>query len=206
MSARNRVIWSDGLFLQPQHFQQQERYFEQYVEGRCQDLVPHSWGFTDIEFEPDLLSIGKLAIRRAAGVFPDGTPFRMPDDDPLPPAREVGRQVRGEDVLLAVPLRRSDAQEMDRDAVIETLARHDVREWEARSTVAVGEPALLEVGTLKTRMLLAGEVTGAFAAIPLAHVVEVTSDSQVTLDDRFMPTALRAGAVAPLAAFLTELL
>ena len=32
MSAHNRVIWSEGLFLQPQHFQQQERYFERYVE------------------------------------------------------------------------------------------------------------------------------------------------------------------------------
>ena len=52
MSSRNRVIWSDGLFLQPQHFQQQERYIERYVETRCQSLVPHSWGFTEIEFEP----------------------------------------------------------------------------------------------------------------------------------------------------------
>src|SRR4051794_33929463 len=89
MSAHNRVIWSEGLFLQPQHFQQQERYFERYVEARCHSLVPHSWGFTEIEFERDLLSIGKVALRRVAGVFPDGTPFRMPDDDPLPAPIDV---------------------------------------------------------------------------------------------------------------------
>ena len=83
MSAHNRVIWSEGLFLQPQHFQQQDRYFERYVETRCQPLIPHSWGFTEIEFERDLLSIGKFGLRRVAGVFPDGTPFRMPEDDPL---------------------------------------------------------------------------------------------------------------------------
>ena len=67
MSAHNRVIWSEGLFLQPQHFQQQERYFERYVEARCQPLVPHSWGFTEIEFEPDFLSIGKVGAAARGG-------------------------------------------------------------------------------------------------------------------------------------------
>src|SRR3954453_14164699 len=141
MSARNRVIWSDGLFLQPQHFQQQERYFEQYVEGRCQDLVPHSWGFTDIEFQPHLLSIGKLALRRIAGMFPDGTPFRMPDDDPLPRPIDVGADVRDQTLYLAVPLRRAGEAEADRDASPDDLVRHDVREVQARNaTLGGGDP------------------------------------------------------------------
>ena len=94
MSVHNRVIWSEGLFLQPQHFQQQDRYFERYVETRCQALIPHSWGFTEIELERDFLSIGKFGLRRATGVFPDGTPFRMPDDDPLPAPIDIGADVR----------------------------------------------------------------------------------------------------------------
>ena len=32
MSVYNKVVWSEGLFLRPQHFQQQDRYFERYVE------------------------------------------------------------------------------------------------------------------------------------------------------------------------------
>ena len=92
MSVYNKVVWSEGLFLQPQHFQQQDRYFERYVETRCQSLIAHSWGFTEIELERDLLSIGKFGLRRAAGVFPDGTPFRMPDDDPLPAPIDIGAQ------------------------------------------------------------------------------------------------------------------
>ena len=70
MSAHNRVVWSEGLFLQPQHFQQQDRFFERYVEGRCQPLIPYSWGFTEIELERDFLKIGKIGLRRLAGVFP----------------------------------------------------------------------------------------------------------------------------------------
>ena len=108
MSAHNRVIWSEGLFLQPQHFQQQDRYFERYVETRCQALIPHSWGFTEVEFERDFLKIGKVGLRRLSGVFPDGTPFRMPDDDPLPTPLDIGPDVRDQRVHVAVPLRRPE--------------------------------------------------------------------------------------------------
>lgn len=207
MSARNRVIWSDGLFLQPQHFQQQERYFERYVEARCQSLVPHSWGFTDIEFEPDLLSIGKVALRRLAGVFPDGTPFRMPDDDPLPKPMDVGSDVRDQIVYLAVPLRRAGELDVDRETGADELVRHDVRELQARNdTSASGEPALLEVGALRTRLLLASEVTQAYACVPLTHVVECRADRQVVLNESFIPTVLHVRAATRLAAFTTELL
>src|SRR5580765_64179 len=168
MSAHSRVIWSAGLFLQPQHFQQQERYFERYVETRCRPLVPYGWGFTEIEFERDLLSIGKAALRRMAGVFPDGTPFRMPDDDPLPKPIDIGSDVRDQILYLAVPLRRSGEIEAGRDAGADDLVRHDVREVQARNATADGDPAVLEVGTLRTRLLLASEVTQAYACVPLA--------------------------------------
>jgi type VI secretion system protein ImpJ len=207
MSARNRVIWSDGLFLQPQHFQQQERYLEHYVEARCRDLAPHSWGFTEIEFEADLLSIGKLAVRRLAGVFPDGTPFRMPDDDPLPKPIDVAADVRDQIVHLAVPLRRAGELDVDREAASDELVRHDVRELQARNdTSSSGDPALLEVGALRTRLLLASEVTQAYACVPLAHIVECRADRQVVLSETFMPTVLQVRTAARLASFTTELL
>jgi len=207
MSSRNRVIWSDGLFLLPQHFQQQERYIERYVEARCQALVPHSWGFTEIEFEPDLLSIGKVALRRVAGVFPDGTPFRMPDDDPLPKPLDVGTDVRDQLLYLAVPLRRSGELEVDREAGADELVRHEVKELQARNdTSNSGDPAVLEVGTLRTRFLLANEVTQAYACIPLTHIVECRADRQVVLNENFIPTVMHSRAAGRLAAFTSELL
>ena len=64
MSDKNRVVWSEGLFLRPQHFQQQDRHFEALVEGRAGTLRADSWGFTELELERDLLAIGKVAVRR----------------------------------------------------------------------------------------------------------------------------------------------
>src|SRR5512137_2336584 len=103
MAAYNKVVWSEGLFLRPQHFQQQDRYFERYVETRCQALATDTWGLTEVELERDLLAVGKIGLRRAAGVFPDGTPFRMPEDDPLPAPIQIAANTRDQIVHLAVP-------------------------------------------------------------------------------------------------------
>jgi type VI secretion system protein ImpJ len=206
MSSNNRVVWSEGVFLQPQHFQQQDRYLERYVESRCEALVPYSWGFTELEIERDMLGIGKFALRRATGVFPDGTPFRMPDDDPLPATLDVGTNDRDQILYLAVPLRRPGELEVDRAVTTDGLARHDVRELQTRDANSMSaETALLEVAALRTRCLLAGDVTAAYACLPLAHIVERRSDQQVVLDDSFIPSVLRVAAASRLATFATEL-
>jgi type VI secretion system protein ImpJ len=207
MSVYNKVVWSEGLFLQPQHFQQQDRYFERYVETRCQALTGHSWGFTEIEIERDFLSIGKFGLRRLAGVFPDGTPFRMPDDDPLPPPIDIGANVRDQLLYLAVPLRRSGELEVERTAAADGLVRHEIRELQARDATANGsDTVVVEVAALRTRLLLAPDVTDAYALLPLAHVVECRVDKQVVLEDRFIPTVLHARAATRLMTITTELL
>jgi type VI secretion system protein ImpJ len=75
MSWDNRVIWSEGTFLQPQHLQQHDRFLEAYVELRTRVLRPHSWGFLEVTLDESLLELGKLAVRSIRGTLPDGTPF-----------------------------------------------------------------------------------------------------------------------------------
>src|SRR4029077_17334671 len=69
-----------------------------------------------------------------------------------------------------------------------------------------GDPALLEVGALRTRLLLASEVSPAYACIPRQHIVECRADRQVFLSESFIPTVLHVRTAGKLAAFTTELL
>src|SRR5437763_17075371 len=104
MSIYSKIVWSEGLFLRPQHLQQQDRYFERYVETRCQALRSSSWGLTELELERDLLSIGQLGLARAAGVFPVGTTFHMPDNTPHPTPLEDDPKLRQTSMYHAVTL------------------------------------------------------------------------------------------------------
>ena len=206
MSENNRIVWSEGLFLRPQHFQQQERHLESWIEGRAAALRPHSWGFTELEIERDLLAIGKLGLRRARGVFPDGTPFAMPENEPLPSPLEVGTQLRDQVIYLAVPLRKSGALQSTRAGSSAELTRYRSKDLDARDiTTESATSTELEVAALNTRLMSQSEPADDFARIPVAHVVECRADRQVVLDDRFIPTVLKSGTAGRLATFLLEL-
>jgi type VI secretion system protein ImpJ len=206
MSENNRIVWSEGLFLRPQHFQQQERHLESWIEGRAAALRPYSWGFTDLEIERDLLAIGKLGLRRARGVFPDGTPFAMPENEPLPSPLEIGTQLRDQVIYLAVPLRKSGALQSTRAGNGAELTRYRSKDLDARDiTTESATSTELEVAALNTRLMSQNEPADDFARIPVAHVVECRADRQVVLDDRFIPTVLKSGTAGRLATFLLEL-
>ena len=206
MSGRSKVVWSEGLFLRPQHFQQNDRYLEYFVENRCSNLRSHSWGFTEVKLDRDLLSIGKFGLSSAEGVFPDGTPFVMPDEEPLPEPLDVDRNTRDQVVYLAVPARRPGSQDIDRDASADGLARYQSREVEVRDVVARNEAsAVLEVASLHSKFLLHSEPRDEYACIPVAEIVECRDDKQVVLQDKFMPSVLDCGAATRLASFLSEL-
>lgn len=208
MSSRNKVVWSEGLFLRPQHFQQQDRYLERYIDLKCAGLRSEGWGFSVLEIDRDLLAVGRLALRRACGIFPDGTPFAMPDDDPLPPPLELDANLRDRRAFLALPLNRPGQPDLDRRSGSDRLVRYRVRDHEVSDvTVADGDTlAPIEVCGMAARCLLAGDPLEDYACIPLAQIVEVRSDRQIVLDDAFIPTVLDLRAAPRLASFATELL
>jgi type VI secretion system protein ImpJ len=108
-----KVIWSEGMFLRPQHFQQQERHFSNLVELRVASLRPYPWGFSELKLDEQLLSVGKIAVTSARGVFPDGLPFSIPGDDEPPAPLDVPDGTKSQDVVLALPLRRPALEEVD---------------------------------------------------------------------------------------------
>ncbi|MFC0396981.1 type VI secretion system baseplate subunit TssK [Paraburkholderia rhizosphaerae] len=208
MSRNNKVIWSEGLFLRPQHMQQQERYLERYVELRAGGLRPYAWGFQELELEQDLLAIGKLGIKRARGVFPDGTPFDMPGDDPLPPPLDIDPNWRDQIVHLTMPLRSpTQADSSWPGTRPDQLVRYRVREAEVHdASGSIEGVSALEVGGMSTRLVPDAQPTEGLVRIPLAHVVECRADRRVILDDSFMPSALAAQPANRLVTFLSELL
>lgn len=208
MTHNSKIVWSEGLFLRPQHMQQHERYVERFVNLRAGDLRPHAWGFSELELELDLLSVGSVGIRRARGVFPDGTPFSMPDDDPLPPPLEVDTTCRDQTVYLTLPLRTPSQPESTwPEAPGDGLFRFRVRDAEAIDVSGSTEgTVLLETGGMNSRLLPQSQPLEGLTRIPVARIVERRPDSRVVLEDAFVPTTLACRAAPRLSTFLVELL
>ena len=89
MKHLSRLVWSEGMYLGPHHFQAQSRYFEDSVHFAVSNLVFAPYGLGGFELDQEALRNGTLSLVHARGVFPDGMVFQMPEEDPLPP-HELG--------------------------------------------------------------------------------------------------------------------
>lgn len=206
MSLESKVVWSEGMFLNPQHFQQQDRYFEYYVNGRCNALAPYGWGFKEFELDQQLLNLGKISVQRASGIFPDGTPFNFPDHDDPPPVIEIPESVKNTVVYLAVPVRRPGAVDILPQDSKQGLARFYAQEQSVRDvTVEGGDSQKLQIGKLRLRLLLQTNDLSGFAYIPLVRINEVRQEKDIALDERCIPSVLDCKATLNLSTFMAEL-
>jgi type VI secretion system protein ImpJ len=206
MSGNSKVIWSEGMFLRPQHFQQHDRYIENLVNHRCLGLKAYSWGFYELEIDTDLLKIGKVALTACKGLFPDGTPFSLPEEDDLPLPLDIPEQIHNELIFLALPLRRTESAQSDTIADADGLARFRMDEREVKdNNKGAEQKAPVQVGRLKTRFLRQKDERSGFTCIGVVRVIEVRADKTVVLDDQFIPANLNCIAVPKVSGYLKEL-
>ena len=208
MSWHSKILWSEGMFLQPQHLQQHDRYLERLVEGRTQPIAGHAWGFATLVVDDSALPLGKVALARARGIFPDGTPFDFPGDDIAPLPLDLPADVKDELVVLGLPLRRPGSMEADiagEDKI--GLTRYVASEIDvADNTLASEQTALVQVGDLRLKLMLKRDATDAYATLGVLRVIERRADNQLVLDKGFIPPTLASRGNALLAGYVRELL
>jgi type VI secretion system protein ImpJ len=209
MEGENRVVWAEGMFLRPQHFQQQDRYVERLVRQRVGAVRANGWGLTELAVDRAALAIGKFGLAAAAGVLDDGTPFDIPGDTPTPAAIDLTENTRNARVMLVLPMRRAGQPDTLLREREEVAARYAAQEYEAPDGVAGSDlVAPIQVGSPRIRLAVEGGPIdlGGYACLPVARVLEVRGgDRQVLLDDSFIPPAMSIGAAPLLAAFVVEL-
>jgi type VI secretion system protein ImpJ len=85
LSYSAKVLWGEGLFLRPQHFQRQDAYHEDRLAEMARALHPYAWGLRSARFDASALANGMLRAIEMTAVFPDGELYNAPHGDELPP-------------------------------------------------------------------------------------------------------------------------
>ena len=205
MNWDNKVVWGEGLFLQPQHLQQQDRYIDRLVRDSTMNLRSFAWGLTELSIDTDMLTLGKFAVRSAAGILPDGTPFNIPGDVDHPKPIDLPEAARNAVVFLQLPTRQPGGMETAPAAFEETVARYVTDEFEAVDTNAGYQGrAAVPIGKLRLRYAMESEARAGFAAIGLARIIEVRADKSTVLDDAYIPPLLTCNASSVMAGFISQ--
>ncbi|MFL6674175.1 MAG: type VI secretion system baseplate subunit TssK [Massilia sp.] len=205
MSWNRKVVWSEGMLLQPQHLQQHDRYLQSQLEARVAHLHPYPWGFSSLKIDEQQLAFGKIALQSCEGVLPDGTPFMLPFEDGLPLPLDVPADARNVLVVLALPLRRPGVPETGDSPGLDNFARHRAVDHEAWDSNGLDNSALMQVGQLRMRLAPEADVVNAYSTLGVARVLERRPDNRLVLDPDYCPPCLDFRVARRLSAFADEL-
>lgn len=205
----SKVAWLESQYLFPHHFQQQERYIEALVESRCAAISPHIWGFDEIAIDQSVLSEGRVALRSARGILPDGTPFELPRGGALPPALAVPSTARDVMIHLILPSYRPGSRflEVGDSNHNEKVVRYRLQTLDVFDyAVDGGHSEVVESAIPCFALALDTEDLGGYSTLALARIREVTPEGAVVLDGTFIPPVLCVRAALRLRSLLADLI
>jgi type VI secretion system protein ImpJ len=208
MRFLSRVVWSEGMYLSPHHFQTQSRYFEDSIAFLTASLWHEPWGLLHLELDEKAIRNGTAAVLHATGVFPDGLTFEIPDSDPPPPARNLLDVFPPTDpalpLYLTVPVRRDDGFDCDPAATPNGRRFSRMQRLLRDETNGVDEREI-ELGQKNIRLSTEAELDASVLSIPIARVLR-DGRGHLVYDEEFIPACLRINAIEPLLLLLKRLL
>jgi type VI secretion system protein ImpJ len=204
MVVKNKIIWLEGMALEPQLFQQQDKYFANVVDYKLSLIRNNLWGFRSLELDNDLLTIGKLSIAQASGMFEDGTIFDIPNTDAAPIPLTISEKLNNTVIYLALPLKHVSVADAGNEQSEQTY-RYEVISKEIINNLADNqETATISVGSLVCRLLTEHDNLDGYTYLPIVKLKEVGQSHQISFDKAFMTTWLDVQQAEPLKKFVEE--
>ncbi len=191
---RQRVVWFEGMTLDPHHFQQWERYFEGLLNGRLRVLAPHGWGLTRLDVDRERLANGEFVLTGCTAVLPDGQFVDVPEADAPPPPRSVQERFPATQerlgVYLALPARRPDGGNvLLQGAPPRRESRYTAHTITLKDDNTGADERQVEVARANLQIRFEGEQLEAYTTLQIA-VLQRDTSGRFVLDERFVPASL----------------
>ena len=184
-----KVVWRDGTFIYPQHFQQMEEFMESVARGMDESTFAYapSFGLTELELDESPLSLGQVCIKKCAGKFPDQNFFQFSGDILL----NVDARVVDEIVFLVLPISHQGKDDYRYDDLSARYVSQITSLYDESSDTSGSME--IELAEFNLQLKLESEDLTGFAKLAVAKVLEVSGDGRVSLDRSFIPQCLSIG-------------
>jgi type VI secretion system protein ImpJ len=196
MSDLQRVLWSEGLLMAPQHLQQLDRYHEALLSARIDGLERYGWGALAVEIDTRALSAGQVQLNRFHGVMPDGVVLRLDQGDTvLPPSRPIDNHFpptsAALEVFLSLPRERPGTNNFAQGTQTPVRFRSAARK--VYDVAAVGQELELSFSAPNLSLRFGDEARDDFVSIKVAEIVRDDAGGLVVCDP-YIPPCLRVSA------------
>ena len=186
------VIWMKGTFLSPQNLQTQDRFIENLLRFQMDALSFRPWGFQQYRIDREELTAGNFALASAAGIFPDGLLFDIPNSDSPPPKKPLLEAFDADqqtcDVYLAIPHQKLPGVNVSLETGnVDTRYKAEAAMLRDENTGLSEKPVM--VARKNFRLLVEGESRQGFSSIRVARVRKTPAQT-LQLDPAFIPPLL----------------
>lgn len=186
MELAKQVVWKEGIFISPQHFQQQSTHNHAYVHSYASTIgYTEHFGLSDITINTDLLKIGKIAVTNCRGLFPDGYYFHLTEEIVV----DVPVDAVEQNVYLTLPIALEGAAAFAQDAaqntrfVCQTITSYDNASFQNDSIE-------LEVAKDNISLSIGKQDMSGFVSFPIARILETRETGEIILDKSFIPACI----------------
>ena len=208
MKLLSRVVWAEGMYLAPHHFQAQNRYFEEAVHFATTSLWRDAFGLAACQLDADALRNGTVSLLHARGMFQDGLPFDIPECDPRPDAHNIVEKflptTDSLTVALAIPRWVQGHQNCDLDPYPTGNVRYLSTTEMVHDENTGLEPKPVQIGRKNIRLVVLPADDPNLLTLPIARVMRDQSGHFV-YDPAFVPPCLRVSASERLSSMLQRL-
>lgn len=210
MEAPERVVWSEGMLMSPQHLQQQDLFHARNLEARLSALTPQNWGVLELEIDAAALSAGQVGVSRFSGVMPGGLPLEFGGNRRnTPPARAVESHFAPTDKSLQVFV--GVAREREGVANVGDSESQGSPRYKAAArkvgdlTGGGGGQTTVTFAQPNPVLLFNNEANADFESIKIAEIVR-DENGELKASPEFAPPCLEIGASPYLAGGIKKLL
>ena len=207
MKGLQRVVWSEGMLVSPQHMQQADIYHERVLDCRLAASLSLPWGITAVQIDAGALTADQVVVSRFAGVLPDGLPLDFKAGDPeAPAARPIGANfppaLPALEVFLAVPKEREGVPSVAGEVAAAGKApagkaaiRTRFRSTSRKIVDMTGEAADLTMGFAQRNLtvLFGNESLDDYDSIKIAEIVR-DAGGALLVSDAYIPPVLSIAA------------
>lgn len=209
MIPSSKLLWGEGLFLRPQHFQRQDAYHEWRLAEMANALHPYAWGVRQVKVDVDALSTGVLRFLELRLIFGDGELYSAPQEDDLPPPISLESIAAGMSEIVfhaAMAQMRSNGSNFSGNAAEPNaslrFAQHNLPAPDWFTGAAQSELSVLR---RTIRVLSDSEPRDHLVSVPVCRLKR-SATGAFELDTRFIPPAISIGAAPSLHTMLRRLL
>lgn len=202
----HKTIWSEGMFLQPQHLQQHDRYLDYLFRTSFSLFQAYAWGFNEIELDRELLPLGKVGLKRCQGLFQDGTLIDIPNLGSAPYPLQIPPTTTNTMIYLALPLRNLGLPDVTDQSETSQPIRYVTKRVSIQDNTSdnINDTVDVNVGVPKLSLLSVVD-SAAYSYIGIAMVDEVIAGQGVRLNENYIPPMLNANNQTVLLGYINEL-